>query len=128
MITSTNRAALGRLTRVDLRQAWVSESRDFTPWLAQAENMELLGDTVNLSLEVVSREERVEEFRADIVCRDIANDRVVLIENQLEPTDHPHLGQLLTYAAGLQAVTIIWVAYQIRAEHRAAIDWLNEIT
>lgn len=120
--------ALGRLTQVDLREVWSSEGGDFTPWLALDENIELLGQTIGLQLEVEAQEKDVGPFRADILCRDADTDQWVLIENQLERTDHGHLGQLLTCAAGLKAVTIVWVAKQFNEEHRAALDWLNEIT
>lgn len=119
---------LGRLEKVDLREVWTSESSDFTPWLAQAENIALLGQTIELDLEVDSQEKGVGPFRADILCKDTTTGDWVLIENQLERTDHTHLGQLLTYAAGLKAVTIVWVAERFTDEHRAALDWLNEIT
>ena len=119
---------LGRLELVDLRQVWASESSDFTPWLARPDNLKLLGDTLGMELEYEAHEERVGPFRADIVCVDTADDSKVLIENQLERTDHSHLGQLLTYAAGLQAVTIVWIAERFTDEHRAALDWLNEVT
>ena len=119
---------LGRLERVNLREAWESEPEDFTPWLAQEENLKVLSETLKMDLETAGQEESVGAFRADILCRDTDDDSWVLIENQLERTDHFHLGQLLTYAAGLQTVTIIWVAANFRDEHRAALDWLNEIT
>ncbi len=119
---------LGRLKKVDLREAWVSESSGFTPWLAQEENLKLLGETIGIDLELESQEKDVGPFRADILCKDTANDNWVLIENQLERTDHTHLGQLITYAAGLQAVTIVWIAQRFTDEHRAALDWLNEHT
>lgn len=120
---------LGRLEKVDLRAAWASESSDFTPWLAQAENLKLLGETIDLDLELEAQERAVGPFSADILCRDTASDdHWVLIENQLERTDHKHLGQLLTYAAGLKAATIVWIAERFTEEHRAALDWLNEIT
>ena len=119
---------LGRLERVDLRTIWTSESGDFTPWLAQEENIRLLGDALGLFLEVQAQEKEVGPFRADILCKNIDDDSWVLIENQLERTDHTHLGQLLTYAAGLEAVTIVWIAQRFTEEHRAALDWLNEIT
>src|SRR5256885_2050308 len=119
---------LGRLQRVDLREVWLSESSGFTPWLAQQENMKLLGETIGIDLECEAQEKEVGPFRADILCKDTATDSWVLIENQLERTDHGHLGQLLTYAAGLEAVTIVWVAREFTDEHRAALDWLNEIT
>ncbi len=119
---------LGRLERVDLRAVWVNEAGDFTPWLAQEENVELLGQTLGLDLEVEAQEKTVGPFRADVLCKDTATGAWVLIENQLERTDHSHLGQLLTYAAGLEAVTIVWVARAFTEEHRATLDWLNEIT
>ncbi len=119
---------LGRLKRVKLRDIWGNEASDFTPWLANEDNIKLLGDTVGIELEVEAQEENVGLFRADILCKDTANNTWVLIENQLERTDHVHLGQLLTYAAGLDAVTIVWVAQRFTEEHRAALDWLNDKT
>jgi hypothetical protein len=119
---------LGRLERVELRDIWSSEAADFTPWLAHAENLEVLANTLDIQLELEAQEKLIGPFRADILCKDIATDEWVLIENQLERTDHLHLGQLLTYAAGLQAVTIVWVAAKFTEEHRAALDWLNKIT
>ncbi len=124
-------AKLGRLERVELRQAWRSESMDFTPWLARAENLELLAIAMGLdadSLELQGQEQAVGPFRADILCRNTEDNSLVLIENQLERTDHTHLGQLITYAAGLKAVTLVWIAERFTEEHRAALDWLNEIT
>lgn len=119
---------MGRLASVDLREVWTNEAVDFTPWLAAPENVELLGETIGIELEVEAQEKGVGPFRADILCKDTATGDWVLIENQLERTDHVHLGQLLTYAAGLKAVTIVWVAKRFTEEHRAALDWLNEIT
>ena len=119
---------LAKMERVELRKAWDRESEDFTPWLAKPENIELLGEELDLDLEVEAQEKNVGPFRADILCKDTATGDWVLIENQIEKTDHTHLGQLLTYAAGLQAVTIVWVAERFCDEHRAALDWLNEIT
>lgn len=120
--------ALGRLQKVELREAWTSECADFTPWLASQENLKLLGDTIGIELELDSQEKEVGPFRADILCKDTATDDWVLIENQLERTDHTHLGQLLTYAAGLNVVTVVWIAQRFTDEHRAALDWLNERT
>jgi hypothetical protein len=119
---------LGKLMKVELRDIWKTEDRDFTPWLAQERNMEVLAETLGLSLEVEAQERNVGPFRADILCKDLDDNSWVLIENQLERTDHTHLGQLLTYASGLTAVTIIWVAARFSDEHRKALDWLNEIT
>ena len=121
-------AQLARLERVPLREAWPNEAGDFTPWLAQPENLRLLGETIGLELECECQEKPVGSFSCDILCRDTASDAWVIIENQIERTDHNHLGQLLTYAAGLKATTVVWVAREFREEHRAAIDWLNEIT
>lgn len=128
-MTSTNKP-MGRLERVDLNEVWRTEDGDFTPWLAEEENIALLGDTIGIDLEVQAQEMRVGLFRADIVCLDTASldNHRVLIENQLYRTDHTHLGQLMTYAAGLDAVTIVWIARQFTDEHRAALDWLNDIT
>ncbi len=119
---------LGRLERIDLRTAWKNEATDFTPWLAREDNVRLLGDTLGLDLEVQQQEAQVGPFRADFLCRNTADNTLVLIENQLERTDHGHLGQLFTYAAGLDAVTVIWIASRFTEEHRAALDWLNRIT
>lgn len=127
-MSTINDQSLGRLQPVDLRTIWASEPAGFTPWLAEPENLKILSDTLGLELELDSMEKEVGSFWADIVCRDISTDSLVLIENQLEQTDHTHLGQLLTYAAGLQAVTVVWLAARFRDEHRAALDWLNEIT
>ena len=119
---------LGRLERVALRDVWRYEDADFTPWLAKSENLEILSQTLGINLELEAQEQNVGPFRADILCRDRDDDTWVLIENQLEPTDHRHLGQLLTYASGLHAVSIIWIAARFTEEHRSALDWLNEIT
>lgn len=119
---------LGTLERVELRTIWESEAGQFTPWLGRPENLKILGETIGLDLELESQEKEVGPFRADLLCRDTTTGAWVLIENQLERTDHTHLGQLLTYAAGLEAVTIVWVAARFSDEHRAALDWLNERT
>ena len=121
-------ASLGRLQQVPLREAWPDEARNFTPWLAQQENLSLLGEAIGAELEPHEEESSVGPFRADILCRDLGSDSWVLVENQLERTDHKHLGQLLTYAAGLDTATIVWVAEKFTEEHRAALDWLNQHT
>lgn len=120
--------SLGRLTSVKLRDCWEREDTDFTPWLASEANIVLLGETIGMELEVEQEEASVGEFRADILCRDTASDALVIVENQLERTDHTHLGQTLTYAAGLKAQTIVWIAASFREEHRSALDWLNEMS
>jgi Domain of unknown function (DUF4268) len=119
---------LGRLERVELRNIWSSEASDFTPWLAREENLAVLAETLGIELECEAQERPVGPFRADILCKDLQTDRWVLIENQLERTDHRHLGQLMTYASGLEAVTIIWIAECFTDEHRSTLDWLNRIT
>jgi hypothetical protein len=126
--TNGETIGFGRLENVKLHKYFPSESRDFTPWLATPENIKLLGDAVGMELEVEALEKDVGPFRADILCKETNRSDWVIIENQLEPTDHLHLGQLLTYAAGLHASAIIWIAEKFRAEHRAALDFLNEIT
>lgn len=123
-----SKPSLGRLERVAPRTYWENEALDFTPWLASEENIALLSEAIGFDLEVQQQEARVGPFRADILCRDTLTDHLVLIENQLERTDHTHLGQLFTYAAGLDAVTVVWIAERFTEEHRAALDWLNRIT
>jgi hypothetical protein len=120
--------SLGRLLKVDIREVWKSEANDFTPWLAQEENIRILGEEIGMELEIISREKQIGSFYADIHCKDIGSDKWVVIENQLEKTDHNHLGQLLTYTAGLQASSFVWIAKEFNEEHRAALDWLNQIT
>ena len=117
-------AELGKLTRIDAREVWSHEAHDFTPWLH--ENIELLGEALGLDLDLGESEVRVGRFAADLVAKDVSNDRWVVIENQLAPTDHSHLGQLLTYGAGTEATVFVWIAPEFRDEHRAALDWLNE--
>jgi hypothetical protein len=121
-------ATLGKIEKVDLRTVWSNEATDFTPWLAKAENLEALSDLLGLNLEVVAMEQFVGPYRADLLCRDTYTQAMVLIENQLEKTNHSHLGQILTYGAGLNVKTIIWIASRFTDEHRAALDWLNEAT
>ncbi len=99
---------LGRLEQVDLRTYWEREDTEFTPWLADADNIALLAEALGFTeLAVEETEVSVGPFRADILCRNVGSEGYVLIENQLERTDHNHLGQLLTYAAGLEAVSIV---------------------
>ncbi len=124
----TSIAPLGRLETVKLREAWPDEARNFTPWLAEDPNLAFLGETLGLQLELESTEKAVGPFSADILAKEVGSSRWVLIENQIEPTDHRHLGQVLTYAAGLNAQTVIWIAESFRDEHRAAIDFLNTAT
>ena len=101
---------LGRLKKVEPREAWATEDMHFTPWLATDENIELLSETLGLELEVEAQGKQVGPFRADILCKDVQTDAYVLIENQLEKKDHKHLGQVINYAAGLKTSYIIWIA------------------
>jgi hypothetical protein len=118
-------AGLGTLSRVDARTVWRDEARDFTPWLAV--HLELLGQELGLELELESREVGIGSFSADIIAA-TPSGQVVVIENQLERTDHSHLGQIMTYAAGKDASIVVWIAPEFRPEHREALDWLNSNT
>jgi hypothetical protein len=120
---------LGRLTSMDLREVWASEPGSFTPWLAQPENLQFLAEALGMpGLELVGTEQTVDIFSADIVARAPDTGETVLIENQLERSDHTHLGQILTYAAGVDAAIIVWITRKFTEGHRAALDWLNTIT
>ena len=119
---------LGKFERVDLREMWEDESRDFTPWLAQEENLSLLGETIGIDLELQAKELFIGNYKADIVATDISNNQTVIIENQLEKSNHDHLGKIITYASGIGASVIVWICKAINDEHRQAIDWLNENT
>lgn len=119
-------ADLGILKPYDLRQIWTYEDRHFTVWLC--DNLERLGLALGMSLELRQREKPVGPFSLDILAHDTMRDRPVVIENQLEQTDHDHLGKLITYAAGLDASSMIWVSPTFRDQHRAALDWLNNHT
>jgi hypothetical protein len=116
----------GRLIDLPLREAWKHEALQFTPWLAQ--NIDHLSDAIGLPLELDGTEVAVDTFSADILARNPMDDSRVLIENQLEQTDHTHLGQIMTYLAGLDAQTVIWIAPAFREPHLSAIRWLNEHT
>ncbi len=116
---------LARIEKVDLREAWSNEAADFTPWLQ--ENIDQLGDALGMDLKVEEREASVGAFSLDLLVRD-GSGRHVIIENQLGTTDHVHLGQILTYAAGHNASVIVWIAKEFRDEHRAALDFLNSRT
>ena len=117
---------LERLSPVELRDYWENEATDFTPWLAEEDNIALLGDTVGINLEVVGIERSAGDFKVDILAQDSDTERYVVIENQLEKTNHTHLGQLLVYASAYDASAVVWIAKEIRDEHRKALDWINE--
>lgn len=119
---------LGTLKRLDLREYWKHEALDFTKWLSDPENIALLSDEVGIGIEVTQTEASVGRFNVDILAQEENTRRKIIIENQLEMTDHSHLGQLITYAAGLEAQYVIWIVREVREEHRQAVDWLNEHT
>jgi hypothetical protein len=125
---STAIRSLGKLEKVELEMVWPDEAANFTPWLATMDNLRILGNTLGMDLEPEDEEVAVGPFSADILCKNTADGTWVVIENQIRRTDHTHLGQILTYAAGLSAKTMIWVAAKFTEEHRAALDWLNENT
>ena len=113
---------------VDPREIWGDESGVFTPWLAKPDNLARLGEALGLTLEEPATEVSVGGYSADIVATNTANNRRIVIESQLERTDHDHLGKILTYAAGLDALTVVWIAKRFTQEHRAALEWLNQHT
>lgn len=118
---------LGRFKQVQLREIWKHEALDFTNWLALDENLELLGEELEISIINAQTEVGVGKFAVDILAED-ENGHKVIIENQLETTNHDHLGKIITYAAGLQAETVVWVVKKSREEHEQAVNWLNENT
>jgi hypothetical protein len=119
---------LGKLKRIDLRSVWANEAADFTNWLAREENLALLSDKIGIGIKLVKTEAGVGPFSADILAEEENTNRKIIIENQLEATDHDHLGKLLTYASGHDAAYVIWIVGEVREEHKKAIDWLNEKT
>lgn len=119
---------LGKLKKVDLRKAWKHEAFDFTNWLAEEENLSLLSDEVGIEIKLIQTEASIGKFNVDILAEEENTDRKIVIENQLELTDHSHLGQIITYASGYDAEIIIWIVKDVRDEHKQAIDWLNEHT
>jgi len=117
---------LGKLKEVDIKTIWSKEVTEFTPWLRG--NINLLADALQIDMEIIESEGAVGSFAADLVGHDLGTNRTLVIENQLEPTDHQHLGQLLTYAAGREAKIIVWISPKFREEHIQALNWLNEST
>jgi hypothetical protein len=118
--------SLGTLRPVEPRTIWPNEAADFTPWLAHPDNINRLGEAIGLDLEVEHTEVAVGPYAADILARETAAGTYVVIENQLNRTDHDHLGKSLTYAAALGAKTVVWVAADFTPEHRKTLDWLND--
>jgi hypothetical protein len=124
---ATGTKNLSKLERVSLREAWKHEAGDFTPWLAEEDNLNTLAEALGLSeLELVATEHWVGDFKLDILCTD--GEDQVIIENQLEKTNHSHLGQIIAYAAGIGAKKVIWIAESFRPEHSSALQFLNDNT
>ncbi len=117
---------LGSIENVSPRDVWPNEASDFTPWLA--EHIDSLGEALGLDIEVTQTEAAVGAYSLDILGKVSGSDRVVIVENQLDRTDHGHLGQLLAYAAGLDAKIVVWLSPEVRDEHREAVHWLNELS
>lgn len=116
---------IGRLEKVELRKIWSSEPANFTCWLE--DNIEVLSSFLDFDLEVIEREKKVGTFSIDLYAQTPNGDKVI-IENQLEKTDHNHLGQIITYSTNLESNIVIWIAKEVRQEHANAINWLNEST
>lgn len=119
---------IGRLTEVDVRELWKHEQYDFSNWLAKESNIEYLNEILGLTLTDVDKESYVGPYRCDLTAKDETSGITVIIENQLEATDHDHLGKIITYASGLDAKVVVWVVKEAKEEHRAAIEWLNNNT
>lgn len=119
---------LSKLKKIDLREEWKHEAADFTNWLAQDENLQLLGEEIGIDISLVQTEASVGKFWVDILAEEDNTGRKIVIENQLELTNHDHLGKLITYASGFDAEIVIWIVKDVRDEHKQAIDWLNEHT
>lgn len=120
--------ALGKLKKVDVRDEWKHEARHFTKWLSQEENLRQLGNEIGYDMVLLKTEAECGDFNVDILAEDEGTKKKIIIENQLEITNHDHLGKLITYASGHLASIAIWVVSNVREEHRKAIDWLNEHT
>lgn len=119
---------IGKLTEVDVRELWKHEQYDFSNWLAKADNIEYLNDIIGLTLINVNKEVYVGPYRCDLVANDETSGTTVIIENQLEGTNHDHLGKIITYASGLNAKVMVWIVKEAKEEHRSAIEWLNNNT
>ncbi len=116
----------GNIKKINVREIWQHEAQDFTPWLAK--NLEKLGESVGMDLEMIEQEASVGSFSLDILAKDLSTGHNVIIENQFGDTDHDHLGKMLTYAAGFDASKVIWISENVRDEHRQTIEWLNQRT
>ena len=120
--------ALSTLKKVELREEWKNEAADFTSWLAQDENLQLLSDEIGIDISLVQTEASVGKFSVDILAEEENTGRKIVIENQLEMTNHDHLGKIITYASGFDAEIVIWIVKDVRDEHKQAVDWLNDHT
>lgn len=118
----------GKLKEIDVRELWKHEQHDFSNWLAKEKNIEMLNDVIGLTLVDIDKEVYVGSYRCDLFAKDEATGTKVIIENQLECSNHDHLGKVITYASGLNATVIIWIVKEAREEHRSAIEWLNNNT
>ncbi|SDI57321.1 protein of unknown function [Pseudobutyrivibrio sp. 49] len=119
---------LGKLQEVDIRKLWSHEQYDFSEWLSKPENLEQLNEIIGLTLSEVEKEVYVGAYRCDLVGVDETTGDKVIIENQLEASNHDHLGKIITYASGLDAKVVVWIVKEAREEHRSAIEWLNNNT
>jgi hypothetical protein len=117
--------SLSKLNKMELRDVWGVEP-DFTSWLAQQENLDLLGEEIGVEIKPIRTEASVGAFKVDILGEEESSGRKIIIENQLEDTNHDHLGKIITYASGYDAEIIIWVVRDVREEHQRAVEWLNE--
>ena len=120
--------SIGRLTEVDVRELWKHEQYDFSNWLSKESNLEYLNEILGLTLTDVDKEVYVGPYRCDLVAKDETSGITVIVENQLEGTNHDHLGKIITYASGLDAKVMVWIVKEAKEEHRAAIEWLNNNT
>ena len=120
--------AIGKLEEVDIRKLWKHEQYDFSEWLSKKENIENLNDILGLTLVDISKETYVGAYRCDLFAKDETTGIKVIIENQLEMSNHDHLGKIITYASGLDAKVVVWIVKEAREEHRSAIEWLNNNT
>lgn len=120
--------AIGKLEEVDIRKLWKHEQYDFSEWLSKKENIENLNDILGLTLVDISKETYVGSYRCDLFAKDETTGIKVIIENQLEMSNHDHLGKIITYASGLDAKVVVWIVKEAREEHRSAIEWLNNNT
>ncbi len=119
---------IGKLEKVELRDLWKHEERDFSAWLAQDENLAMLSDVIGVDISLIERESHVGGYSVDLYAEVVGTEDKVIIENQLEDTNHDHLGKIITYASGKDAKYVIWIVKRARDEHRQAIEWLNAHT